>query len=146
MVFSTVPNAKMFSLMPIGCKTESGATAPTAVRRWTEGMRMYKSPIDIIYEQTQTQIEGDILKAIQRYGIAVDKNELIQALQYDRNQYAKGYSDGKRDAMNELVRCKDCTHCDPENRHCDHPMGTTIPIPRKTDDFCSYGERRIEDE
>ena len=42
----------------------------------------------------------------------------------------------------EVVRCRDCKHCDPENKHCDHPMGTTIPVQRKPDDFCSYGERK----
>ena len=41
-----------------------------------------------------------------------------------------------------VVRCEDCTYCDPENCHCDHPMGTVVPVPRKPDDFCSYGERR----
>ena len=41
----------------------------------------------------------------------------------------------------EVVRCKDCKHCDPENYHCDHPMGTAAPLSRKNDDFCSYGER-----
>ena len=40
------------------------------------------------------------------------------------------------------IRCKDCKHCDPENRHCDHPMGTEFPFPRKAEDFCSYGERK----
>ena len=45
----------------------------------------------------------------------------------------------------EVVRCKDCKHCDPENRHCDHPMGTTFSLPRKTDDYCSYGERKDND-
>lgn len=45
----------------------------------------------------------------------------------------------------QIVHCKDCKHCDPENRHCDHPMGTTLPVPRKADDFCSYGERRSDD-
>lgn len=40
-----------------------------------------------------------------------------------------------------VVRCKDCKHCDPENYHCDHPMGTAAPLKRKPDDFCSYGER-----
>ena len=38
------------------------------------------------------------------------------------------------------VRCRDCKHCDPENHHCDHPMGTAAPLKRKPDDFCSYGE------
>ena len=42
----------------------------------------------------------------------------------------------------EVVLCKDCKHCDPENLHCDHPMGTTFPFRRKPDDFCSYGERK----
>lgn len=42
----------------------------------------------------------------------------------------------------QVVRCRDCKHCDPENYHCDHPMGTAAPLRRKPDDFCSYGERK----
>ena len=42
----------------------------------------------------------------------------------------------------EVVRCMDCKHCDPENYHCDHPMGTAAPLRRKPADFCSYGERK----
>ena len=30
---------------------------------------------------------------VQQYGIVVDKEELLKALQYDREQYAKGYND-----------------------------------------------------
>lgn len=45
-----------------------------------------------------------------------------------------------------VVRCKDCRYCDPENKHCDHPMGTLAPFARKEDDFCSYGERKGGDE
>ena len=41
-----------------------------------------------------------------------------------------------------VVRCRECNHCDPENYHCDHPMGTVAPLRRKPDDFCSYGERK----
>lgn len=41
-----------------------------------------------------------------------------------------------------VVRCRDCKHCDPENHHCDHHMGTAAPLRRKHDDFCSYGERK----
>ena len=40
------------------------------------------------------------------------------------------------------VRCRECKHCDPENYHCDHHMGTADPLRRKPDDFCSYGERK----
>lgn len=42
----------------------------------------------------------------------------------------------------EVVRCRECKHCDPENYHCDHPMGTAAPLKRKPDDFCFYGERK----
>lgn len=42
----------------------------------------------------------------------------------------------------EVVRCRECKHCDPENQHCDHHMGTAAPLRRKPDDFCSYGERK----
>ena len=44
-----------------------------------------------------------------------------------------------------VVRCKDCNHCDPENYHCDHYMGTVAPLSRKPDDFCSYGERKDDE-
>ena len=46
----------------------------------------------------------------------------------------------------EVVRCWECKHCDPENHHCDHHMGTATPLRRKPDDFCSYGERKDGDE
>ena len=42
----------------------------------------------------------------------------------------------------EVVRCWECKHCDPENHHCDHHMGTAAPLRRQPDDFCSYGERK----
>ena len=54
---------------------------------------MYKSPIELIYQGMEYEIEKDILKAVHKQNINVDKQELIRALQYDRNQYEKGYSD-----------------------------------------------------
>ncbi len=53
----------------------------------------YRSPIDIIYGDIQTKVEGDIVKAIQGYNINVDKEELIKALNYDREQYKAGFKD-----------------------------------------------------
>ena len=99
---------------------------------------MYKSPIDIIYGQMETQMEGDILRAVQKYGITVDKEELIRALQYDRGQYEKGYADAKA----ELVLCKDCKWCYGKDDflYCKHPTGGMYYV--LLDDFCSYGERR----
>ena len=58
-----------------------------------------------------------------------------------------GYMIRKRPTVDavEVVRCRECKHCDPENYHCDHPMGTAAPLKRKPDDFCSYGERKDVD-
>ncbi len=58
--------------------------------------KLYQSPIEIIMQEMQTQFDGEVFKATQAYGINVDKDELIKALQYDRDQYDKGFADGSR--------------------------------------------------
>ena len=108
---------------------------------------MYKSPIEVIYGQVKTQMEGDIFKAVQNYDINVDKDELIKALAYDRNQYDKGYTAGHRDAFDTIVRCKDCAYWQDNNggyphEECRWGEGETPDA----DDYCSYGERKGEGE
>ena len=56
----------------------------------------YESPIRMIAGELETKMENDTLTAIQRYGIDVDKEELIKALAYDRGQYNQGYQVGYR--------------------------------------------------
>lgn len=69
---------------------------------------MYESPIELIAGQIETKIENDVMSAVQRYGINVDKDELIKALNYDRQQYAKGLND----AISVLKpKCKYLTKC-----------------------------------
>lgn len=67
---------------------------------------MYKSPIEKIYGELQTQMvqedENMVMKAIRKVGVNVDKYELIKALLYDRNQYTKGYEDGKNEILNKM--------------------------------------------
>ena len=46
--------------------------------------------------------ENMVMKAIRKVGVNVDKYELIKALQYDRNQYTKGYEDGKNEILNKM--------------------------------------------
>ena len=55
---------------------------------------MYESPIEIIYKNFEESFENGIIKAIQKAEIIVDKEELIKALQYDRDSYRRGYKDG----------------------------------------------------
>ena len=93
---------------------------------------MYESPIKIIYGQMQTQLEGDILKAVMRTDIQVDKEELRRALQYDRDQYERGFADGYMNAQQELVRCKDCIY-----RH-----SSEFCECRPEDGYCNDGERK----
>jgi len=75
---------------------------------------MYESPIEKIYGELQTQMvqeeEKMVMKAIKEVGVNVDKEELIKALQYDRNQYAEGYEDGKNDVL-EKIRAEIENHC-----------------------------------
>ena len=55
---------------------------------------MYESPIRIIQKQFEKSVENEIFKAVCNVGVDVDKEELIRALQYDRDQYNRGFKDG----------------------------------------------------
>lgn len=52
----------------------------------------------------------------------------------------------------EVVRCKDCIHWDSKIGSCDEftshrlPAGGRIAFLTRADDFCSYGERRTDDD
>lgn len=60
----------------------------------------YESPIAIdkivenIVEESSKEIDKLTYKAIMQVGVRVDKEELIRALAYDRDQYSKGFKDG----------------------------------------------------
>lgn len=63
----------------------------------------YESPINIIIGCMRTEQENNIYKVIRDYGVAVDKEELIKALQYDREQYEKGYINGYNAKASEVI-------------------------------------------
>lgn len=65
---------------------------------------MYKSIIEQVCSDIQTQYENDMVKVVQSYGFNVDKEELAKALAYDRHQYEKGYEDGKREMLEKTGR------------------------------------------
>ena len=68
---------------------------------------MYKSPIEIVVAETTDSLaeraarnlDEQIYIAIQKCGVEVNKEELLRALSYDRNQYDEGYEDGFRDGV-----------------------------------------------
>ena len=98
---------------------------------------MYKPPIELLCQEMETRIENEIFNAIQNVGVFVDKEELIRALQYDRNQYDKGY----QDALESIVRCHECKHL--YNRigfyRCTHHRGLREI---SEDSYCCFGERK----
>lgn len=70
---------------------------------------MYESPIDIIYNDIQYKVveefDKNVVSAVQSYGIDVNKEELLKALRYDRQQYEKGYADAKEEYLPRWTPC-----------------------------------------
>ncbi len=103
---------------------------------------MYESPITVYYEDIEKRVEGDLVKTVFRLGFDVDEEELMKALNYDREQYQKGYKDGR----GSLVHCKDCACVRAVHMgnkfvyRC--PMSTVDVEP---DGYCNRGVRRNED-
>lgn len=62
----------------------------------------YKAPIELIQDDPWAHLTQRILdetdeviyQTVLNTGVNVDKDELVKALQYDRQQYEKGYADG----------------------------------------------------
>lgn len=58
----------------------------------------YEPPIQAFIGQMRIEhertLESETIKAVRAIDVTVDKEELIKALQYDRNQYEKGYVNG----------------------------------------------------
>ena len=69
----------------------------------------YESPINAFQKQIEMQVErqmeNHILKAVSEVGVTVDKEELLKALKYDREQYEKGYQDGLN--ANRWIPCSE---------------------------------------
>lgn len=131
---------------------------------------MYNPPITLVIDEIHHKLMADmdnhIVRAVGKIGISIDKDELVKALAYDRNQYDQGYADAELDALNRIVRCKDCKHRPrrankwvnvygpkvPSSDYaqhvtvedetcpflCDDPFYSEIP---PDDFFCAYGER-----
>lgn len=67
---------------------------------------MYESPITLtevtnkVLENVQKAHEEFVYNTILNIGIDVNRDELVKALNYDRQQYEKGYSDAKETTRN----------------------------------------------
>ena len=70
----------------------------------------YESPIHVYTTEIRQKIGEEcdriVFEEIKKVGVEVDKDELIKALNYDRDQYEKGYRDGRRDSPRERMAMK----------------------------------------
>jgi hypothetical protein len=81
-------------------------------RKFIKEAKEYESPITMymgdIHEQIVKQQDEQIMIDIkQTIGYDVDKFELIKALQYDREQYDKGYSDCKSNMLDQIKKVRE---------------------------------------
>lgn len=80
---------------------------------------MYQSPVELVINNMYTQIaskqEGDVYRVVQSYGVNVNKEEMLKALKYDRDQYDEGYRNGVKEFVEYLKR-HSCSY-DLDNYH-----------------------------
>ena len=66
----------------------------------------YRPPIEIIKGDLEAKMQEGVLRAVQKFDVHVDEEELWKALAYDRAQYEKGYADAMRFATGTDVGSK----------------------------------------
>ena len=64
---------------------------------------MWESPIRILQTGIETQIEEDVIKAVMKYGIDIDKDRLLEMLRGDSRSYDMGYATGKREVCERII-------------------------------------------
>jgi hypothetical protein len=68
----------------------------------------WESPIQTIteqiYKETARRLDETVYEAVLNTNVIVDKDELVKALQYDREQYDKGYKNGYKACFDELPK------------------------------------------
>ena len=100
----------------------------------------YESPIILAIRRIEAQqmaaqeafIKDGVFRKCEEYGLDVNMDELIKALNYDREQYSKGY----RDRDEEIIRCKDCKYYE------GLAMCQVIGKCMGTEGYCAWGEWR----
>lgn len=107
-----------------------------------------KPIIEIVTGQMRTSLEGELYRAVQNVGINVDKDRLLQALNDARSFYDEGYRAGQKAAdMVAVVRCQYCPYfADARVNEKGFLICPASGMEITGMDYCSYGERRGEDD
>lgn len=77
-------------------------------------MNRYESPITVTSGQIIDQVSKEFVNELDEkiyqtivtseFDIDIDREELVKALQYDRNQYQKGYYDGYAEGYEDAMK------------------------------------------
>ena len=102
----------------------------------------YQSPIELIADKVRMEQDEYVVRCVQKMGVKVDRDELIRALKYDRDQYEKGYADGRWARDSEIVRCFECKYHykDGDNVVTSHCLLNHNHV-QPSDWYCADGER-----
>ena len=78
-----------------------------SIERFCKPVLNYKSPIEIFYHNTLTKlaesVDGLVVEGCISAGVDVNKEELVKALAYDREQYEKGYINGYKEGYKQAL-------------------------------------------
>lgn len=73
--------------------------SPVKLSDWKIEVSPFDQEIKNAAVSIDEQFDRYILSGIAKAGITVDREELLKAMQYDRDQYNKGYKDGVKDGI-----------------------------------------------
>ena len=112
-----------------------------------EHLMNYQSPVQLAINKWTDEIikqeDNCIMAQIKhQIGVEVDKDELIKALDYDREQYSKGFKNGYDKRDSEIVRCKDCNNTFRQDGFLFCKQDKYIATIVDDNDYCSNGERK----
>lgn len=75
------------------------------------GNSMFDCGIHEIQQEMETQFEDNVLKAVQKVGISIDKPQLERALTDAKSFYDDGYKDAKKEVFEEVTRIIKNEYC-----------------------------------
>jgi hypothetical protein len=75
------------------------------------GNYMFDCGIHAIQEQIQMEYEDNVVKAVQKVGISIDKPQLERALLDAKSFYNDGYKDAKKEMFEEVTRIIKNEYC-----------------------------------
>ena len=120
-----------------------------------------KAAIDAILAVTGNSSVRELYEHVQEHGLsemwsggvsaAIDIIIAVPPTQPDLSGYSDklwkaAYERGKAEAHDEIVRCKECRHRDPEDHKCDCGHDIIWQLPRDDKWYCADAERRTDEQ